>query len=1005
MNKRIDRVGRLIDKSKILRFSFDGVSYAGYSGDTLASALLANDQMFVARSFKYHRPRGIVAAGPEEPNALVGLAQGSYFEPNQRATTTELFDGLTAVSQNHWPTLNFDIGAINSMLASFLPSGFYYKMFIHPRSFWKYIYEPLLRKAAGLGKSPVDRDPDCYEYFYYHTDVLVVGGGISGLQAAKRAAESGARVFVVEQGTYWGGRSLVDHAEFKLTDHLTTEDVIDQFVKQLSGMSNVVIRTRMMASGVYDHGYVLIYERISDHHPTLGGPRHRLWRVRARQVIFATGAIERPLVFAGNDIPGVMLASSVRDYLMNYGVACGNRILVVTNNDSAYLTAIQLKKFGVDITRIIDIREPSTSALIETAKANEIEIHFGKAICQVKGKKRVRGVELCDSTGRADLEYVACDTVAMSGGWTPTAHLWSHCGGKLFWDEQKAMFRPDNARPPIGASGKRLAFCIGAANGEMSLSKALLHAQEIGSLASGEGGEGKKTNIIHYKEEESETPILPIWKIPSNAGFNLQNKSWVDFQNDVKVTDIQLSAREGYESIEHTKRYTTLGMATDQGKLSNVNGLALLADALHEPIANVGTTTFRPPYSPISIGSIAGEARADLFQPIRQSPIYEWHSNHGADWEPVGQWHRPYAYLRKGETVFDAVNREVINTRQNVGLFDASSLGKLMIKGPDAGKFLDKMYTNMMSTLKPGKCRYGLMCSENGFLIDDGVVARINEDTFLCHTTTGGADNIHAHMEEWLQTEWWDLKVYVTNLTEQFAQITVAGPKSRMLLEKLDDIDLGGEKLPFMSWIDGFLNGLSVRVFRISFSGELSFEISINSANGLRIWEILMDVGREFDIMSYGTEALHVMRAEKGFIVIGDETDGTVTPQDLNLDWAISQKKTDFIGKRAQERTHFKDPDRWSLVGLQTLDGSVLPDGIYAVEPQNTLIAESEMIGRVTSTYYSPTLQIGIALGLIKRGKDRLGEVIEFAGLNKRTYKARIVSPVFFDPDGEKQNV
>ena len=1005
MSKRIDGAGRLINQSKTLHFSFNGVRYTGYSGDTLASALLANDQMFMARSFKYHRPRGIVAAGPEEPNALVGLGQGSHFEPNQRATTTELFDGLTAVSQNHWPTLHFDVGAINSVLARFLPAGFYYKMFIHPRSFWKYIYEPLIRKAAGLGKSPVDRDSDTYEYFYYYTDVLVVGGGISGLQVAKTVAESGARVLVVEQSPDWGGRSPVDHAEFELVDHLTTEGVIDQFVEQLSGMSNVVMRTRMMAAGVYDHGYVLIYERISDHDPTKGGPRHRLWRVRARQVIFATGAIERPLVFAGNDIPGVMLASSVRDYLINYGVVCGNRILVVTNNDSAYQTAIQLKKFGVDIARIIDVREQGDNALMEVAKAHEIQIDYGKVIYKVKGTKRVRGVQVCQSTDQSDSEYIACDAIAMSGGWTPTVHLWSHCGGKLFWDEQKAMFCPDNARPPIGMSGEGLAVCIGAANGEMSLSKSLRQAQEIGASVSKRNSNGKKSEIIHHKEEKPETPILPVWIMPNNANLRLQHKSWVDFQNDVKVTDIQLSAREGYESVEHTKRYTTLGMATDQGKLSNVNGLALLADSLNEPISNVGTTTFRPPYSPISLGSIAGEARSHLFQPIRQSPMHEWHSHHGADWEPVGQWRRPYTYLRKGESVLDAVNREVINVRQNVGLFDASSLGKLMVKGPDACKFLDIIYTNMMSTLKPGKCRYGLMCSENGFLIDDGVVARIDEETFLCHTTSGGADHIYAHMEEWLQTEWWDWKVYVTNLTEQFAQITVAGPKSRMLLEKLGAANLERENLPFMSWIDGLIDGLSVRIFRISFSGELSFEIAINAGNGLSMWETLIDAGQEFDIMPYGTEALHVLRAEKGFIMIGDETDGTVTPQDLNLGWAISKKKDDFIGKRAQQRLHFNDPDRWTLVGLQTLDGSVLPDGIYAVESPSQSSDKSVMIGRVTSTYYSPTLQAGIAMGLVQRGKDRLGDVIEFAGLNKKTYEARIVSSVFVDPDGERQNV
>ena len=493
--------------------------------------------------------------------------------------------------------------------------------------------------------------------------------------------------------------------------------------------------------------------------------------------------------------------------------------------------------------------------------------------------------------------------------------------------------------------------------------------------------------------------------MPQGAGYALRSKAWLDYQNDVKVSDVQLAAREGYESVEHTKRYTTLGMATDQGKLSNINGLAVLSKALDQAIPQTGTTTFRPPYTPISMGAIGGAARDELFQPIRKTPISAYHDAVKADLEPVGHWRRPYAFPRGGESVHDAVNREVVNTRENVGLLDASTLGKLIVKGPDAGKFLDMMYTNMMSTLPVGKCRYGLMCSENGFLSDDGVVARIDEDTWLCHTTTGGADRIHAWMEDWLQCEWWDWKVYVANVTEQFAQIAVVGPKARKVLEKLGGMDVSKETLPFMQWSDGTLGGFPVRIYRISFSGELSYEIATPASYGRAFWDALLAAGEEFGMMPYGTEGLHILRAEKGFIMIGDETDGTIIPQDLNLGWAISKKKEDYLGKRAQERSHMTDPNRWKLVGLETLDGSVLEDGAHAIAEGRNANGQRNTQGRVTSTYWSANLKRGIAMGLVLNGPDRMGDVLEFTKTGGGTVKAKIVDQVFYDKAGEKQDV
>ncbi|WP_108816072.1 sarcosine oxidase subunit alpha family protein [Loktanella sp. Alg231-35] len=1003
MSTRLAQRGRLINTDKAVSFTFNGKHLRGYEGDTLASALLANDQMLVGRSFKYHRPRGVVASGAEEPNGLVNLGQGAAFEPNQRVTTTEVFEGLTATSQNHWPSLEFDVGAINTHLSRFLPAGFYYKMFMYPRSFWKHVYEPIIRKSAGLGKAPKDRDQDTYEHFHAHVDVLIVGGGIAGLAAAQAAGERGARVLLIEQTAHWGGRAAVDRPEI---DGMSAQDWVNSTVQALEDMGNVELRLRCMGAGVYDHGYTLAYERLTDHQPDADGPRHRLWRVRAKQIVTATGAIERPLSFAANDLPGVLLASAVRDYAVNFGVSVGDRTVVVTNNDDAYRTAITLQNAGLDVPVIVDARTEVEGDLIDEARALGIRVELGKGIAKVKGGKRVTGIALCAQAGEgAVLEEIDCDCVAMSGGWSPVVHLWSHCGGKLNWDADQVMFRPDPERAPTGGDGEAFVITAGTANGHLFTAEAVSDGWAAGRAAAKAAGHAKRGGQAPMGQDAVEGPISPVWLMPQGASHALRSKAWLDFQNDVKVSDVQLAAQEGFESVEHAKRYTTLGMATDQGKLSNINGLAILSQSLNADIPNVGTTTFRPPYTPISMASIAGVAKDELFQPIRKTPVSDWANANGADNEPVGQWRRPYAYVRAGEDVHAAVNREVKNARENLGLLDASTLGKLIVKGPDAGRFLDMMYTNMMSTLPVGKCRYGLMCTENGFLMDDGVVARMSEDTWLCHTTTGGAERIHGHMEDWLQCEWWDWNVYVANVTEQYAQIAVVGPNARKVLRKLGGMDVSAEALPFMQWRDGKIGDFDARVFRISFSGELSYEIAVPAGQGAVFWDALLEAGAEFGAMPYGTEALHIMRAEKGFIMIGDETDGTVIPQDLNLQWALSKKKEDYLGKRAHGRSHMADPNRWKLVGLMTEDGSVLPDGAYAIASGTNDNGQGNTQGRVTSTYYSPTLEKGIAMGLVHNGPDRMGEVIEFNKVDGSTVKAKIVDPIFYDKEGEKQNV
>ncbi|MEL7215465.1 MAG: sarcosine oxidase subunit alpha family protein, partial [Pseudomonadota bacterium] len=991
---RLQDGGRLINRARRVPFKFNGQYFKGFEGDTLASALLANGQTLMGRSFKYHRPRGVVASGAEEPNALLSLGQGGTFEPNARASVTPLVEGAQTRSQNHWPSLDWDVGEVNSALSKFFPAGFYYKTFMAPRAAWKHLFEPVIRQAAGLGPAPEAADDDAYAMLYAYCDVLVVGAGLAGLLAAREAADAGLRVILLEQNRYPGGRLMSDEIE---VDGQAGHAWAAAEWARLAALPNVTARTGVMVSGVYDHGYMLAREQAN------GPIRERLWRIRATQTVTATGAIERPIAFAGNDKPGVMLASAVRDYVQLYGVSPGDRTVLVTNNDDAYRTAITLVQAGLDVPMILDARDQALGPLPQRAREMGVRVEVGMGVAEAHGHRALHSVSYCRADGEgAVLGTIPCECLAMSGGWSPVVHLWSHCGGKLNWDEERIMFRPDAARAPTGADGMAFLSAAGSANGMMFAEEVATDAVAAGQQAVVAcGGTPKDLTAPSVTPDViSEEPPKPVWMMPLNAPKKLRSKAFLDFQNDVKVSDVELAAREGYESVEHTKRYTTLGMATDQGKLSNIPGLAILAQSLGEPIPKVGTTTFRPPYTPVTIGALAGEARGPLFKPLRKTAMDAWHDANGAQWEPVADWRRPYCYRKPGEDTHAAVNREVLAVRGSVGMLDASTLGKILVKGPDAAAFMDLLYTNKMSTLKPGRCRYGLMLNENGFLWDDGVVVRLDEHTFLAHTTTGNSDRVHAHMEEWLQTEWWDMKVYTANITEQFAQIVVAGPNARKVLESAGaDFDLSGEALPFMACAEGTLAGCPARAYRISFSGELSYEIAVPRSMGQTLWGALREAGKAFDISPYGTEALHVLRAEKGFIMIGDETDGTVTPADLNLSWAISKKKDDFIGKRALERADLVRADRKQLVGLATEEPSVvLPDGAHAVE-------EGRMIGHVTSTYFSPTLGHSIAMALIERGLSRDGEVLEFPVSAEKTIKAKVVDPVFYDKEGARQNV
>ena len=982
-------LGRLIDRNQPLAFAFDGQPLSGYAGDTLASALLANGRRLIGRSFKYHRPRGIVGLGAEEMNALIGVGRGAEHEPNLQATRVELEDGLVAVSQNRWPSLSFDIGQINDVFSRFIPGGFYYKTFKWPRSFWHHLYEPVIRRAAGLGRAPTGRDPSAYEQIRVDCDVLVVGGGPSGLAAAAAAAATGARVMLVEDQAGLGG----------------VADLYDGGAVHRAPPA-VMVLTRTTALAHFHHNYLLLAERcIGD------GPRQRLWKVRAKEVILATGAIERPIAFANNDRPGAMLAEAVRGYLCRYAVAPGERGVVFTNNDQAYRTALQVRRAGAGEVTLVDSRPHPEGDLIEEARRAGVPILAGSVVSGVESTAGGQAIEAVRVAAfRAGMSRLLretrlpCDYVAVSGGYNPAVHLWCHNGGKLRYDTVIHAYRPDRHHDRIWA--------VGAANGTFDSAAALAESEAAGEQAAARAlGRSAVSNLVKPPAEpRRQSAIEPIWFAPAGGHYHDGHKHFVDFQNDVTVADLELAQREGYSSVEHTKRYTTWGMASDQGKTSSILGLGILSEATGRPIPEIGVTTFRPPFTPMTFGTVAGAQKGPLFLAVRQTPVHDWHVAQQATFEPIGHWRRAYCYPRDGEDKAAAIAREILAVRRAVGLLDASTLGKIEIRGRDAATFLDRIYTNSFSTLKVGRCRYGLMLNELGFIIDDGVTARLADDHFLMHTTSGGADRIAAWLEEWLQTEWPDLKVLITPVTEQWAQFAVAGPRARAVLEALaatgeSDIDITAGSFPFMAWKAGRLGGFRVRIFRISFSGELSFEIAAPARDGRRLWEALLTAGAPFGIAAYGTEALHVLRAEKGYIVVGDETDGTVTPRDVGLDGLVSKTKRDFIGKRSLEQVFLRAAGRKELVGLLTAEPrEVLPDGAHAVREVKAR-GPMATIGHVTSSYMSPTLDRSIAMALIENGRNRMGETLSFPLEGGRVVKATIVSPVFYDPQGERQNV
>lgn len=1000
MKTRRLQTGGRINRATHLNMTFDGRSLKAHPGDTLASALLANGETVVARSFKYHRPRGILTAGVEEPNALLRLRSGARTEPNTPATTTAAYEGLEAFGQNAWPNVRFDLNAVNQLFSTFLSAGFYYKTFIGPfrgTGYWMWC-EKFIRRAAGMGQAGKLEDPDNYEKVNAYCDVLVIGAGPAGLSAALAAGRTGARVMLMEQDIEPGGSILSDpigsSADLWLYDMKAA----------LGTLKNVQILSRATVFGAYDQDVYGIVERVWDHvlTPPVNQPRQRYWQVRTKQAVLATGAIERPLIFTNNDLPGVMLAGAVRTYLNRYAILPGQNIVVVTNNDSAYATALELANTGASVT-LLDARTQIPKALSRALKTTGVELLSSHGVMAAKGRVCVSAVDIMRiaSDGRATgtIRQIPCDLLAISGGWSPVVNLWSQRQQKPIFDTKKVCFVPiESALPSMKCAGD-----IRAAGGLVdTLEQGFMAGKVAAKDAGATGSPGKPLIAPEPKIGDNKyRDVQAVWSMSGKNG-EIQGKAFIDFQHDVKTSDVDLAHREGYVSVEHLKRYTTMGMATDQGKLSNVNALARMAALQKATIPDTGTTIFRPPYTPITIGAVAGHKIGRHFSPTRLTPIHDWHVAKGATMTEAGAWLRPRFYPQDGESLREAYIREASHVRSDVGLVDVSTLGKIAVQGPDAAEFLNRIYVNSWKMLAIGRLRYGLMLREDGFVMDDGATARLGEFDYFMSTTTAAAARVLAFAEKLLQTSWKDLKVHVTSISDQWAAIAVAGPKSReLLMAASKGGDLSRDALPNNYFSHAKIAGATVRIHRMSYSGELAYEVYVEAGFAHFVWEELIKAGEPMHLCPYGTEAMGALRIEKGHVA-GPELDGRTTMRDLRMDGFASSKKP-FVGSVLKNRPLLIDPARPSLVGLDIEGDEEAKSGSLLYPEQGP--AKGHGDGWVSSATYSPALGKNIALGLLSNGHERMGErirIVNFVGGTRQT--AKVVSPHFYDPEGERQN-
>jgi len=983
---RTEHGGR-VDRSRVVNFTFDGRAYQGFAGDNLASALIANGVHLMGRSFKYHRPRGALSMGSEEPNALVAVDAGKgRVTPNLRAPQVEIYEGLRARSQNAWPSLQRDAMAFNNALSRFFPSGFYYKTFIGPPGAWEHVYEPMIRKAAGLGMPPTDPDPDHYANERRHCEVAVIGAGPAGLAAARAAARTGVRVILFDEQAEFGG-SLLGDLVARLDGKPAAEWVVD-VVAELRSLPNVTLLPRTQAFGYYAQNLIAAEERITDHlaDPDPKLPRARLWLVRAERVIVATGAHERPLVFPDNDRPGVMLADSARLLATRYGVKPGARVVVATTHDGGYRAALDLAEAGCEIAVIVDSRTEADGALPQAARARGLPVELHATILGSRGNLRVTHARVARlwSDGRpGQPEDVACDLIAMTGGWTPSLHMFSQSRGKVSFDAATRTFLPGEPAQDMTS--------VGACAGEFDLGKALADAARAGA----EGAEAPRAEGFDVVTGGTVGLVAPLSE-------EKLAKAFIDFQNDVTARDIKLATREGMKSIEHIKRYTTTGMATDQGKTSNMNALAIAAESLGREIAEVGLTTFRLPYTPVTFGIFAGPSKREMFDPVRETPIHSWYRAKNAVWEESGLWKRTSRVPLSGESADETVRRECLTTRAKAGIMDASTLGKIEVVGPDAAEFLNRLYVNSFTKLGVGRCRYGLMLNEQGFIYDDGVAMRMAPDRFHITTTTGGAAHVFAVMEDYLQTEWTDLRVRFTSITEQWATIAINGPLAREIIAPLvEGIDLSGAAFPHLSVREGRVCSVPTRLARVSFTGELGFEVNVPSDYGLGVQEAIWAEAEKRGACAYGMDTLHLLRAEKGFIIVGLDTDGTVTPDDVGMGRMVTMSKPDFVGKRSLQLADLKRSGRKQLVGLLAEDPKHRPEEGEQIVGSETTPPGTQALGHVTSSYVSSTLDRSFALALLEDGRARIGKTVFTVGLHG-AQAARVVEPVFYDKEGAR---
>jgi len=972
--------GALIDAARPVAFQFEGRSYHGFEGDTLASALLANGVRVLGRSFKYHRPRGLLGVGVEEPNVLVQLGEGARSTPNVRATEVELFDGLAAQPVNCWPTARFDVLALNGLAAKFLAAGFYYKTFMWPR--WT-LYEPWIRKAAGLGRAAADADPDRYEARHAHCDVLVIGAGPAGLAAARAAGEGGARVLLVEQDVRPGCSLLGDAA---VVDDLPASDWAANVVQALGDLPETRILTRTTAIGYYDHNFVVLAEKVADDAACAARPdavRYRLWQVRAKRVILATGALERPLVVPGNDRPGVMLASAARQYLARYGVLAGRRPLIFTNNDDAYETALRMHDAGAQVRGVVDVREVQPTDLVAALTERGIDAIRGAEVVKVRGASGVTAAQVRTRDGRR--RWIDCDLVAMSGGFNPAVHLFSQSGGRLRFEEATACFVPNGS--------VQMERSVGACAGRFSLAAALEEGHAAGAEAAAAVGYPSKTAAPCAARARRQVPMRAVWNVRANG------KAFVDFQNDVTADDVRLAHDESFISIEHLKRYTTLGMAPDQGKTSNVNAIGIMAALTGRGVGETGTTTYRPPFTPTPVAAFAGLDRDQLFRPLRTMPCHAEHERLGAHFEDYGGWARPSGYPQGRETRRQTEAREARTVRAACGLFEGSPLGKIEVVGPDAGVFLDRIYANTVSTLKQGQVRYGLMLNELGVIIDDGVVVRLSDDRFLVCTTSGGAGRIAGWLEEWLQCEWVDLRVIVAPLTTAWGVATLTGPRARDVLIRAGvDFDVSPEAFPHMAYREGRVGPCKARVLRVSYTGEVSYEINVRASETPALWKALQEAGEGMGLQPVGVDAWDLLRTEKGYLHVGVDTDGATTPLDVGFGHVL-RKKSDFVGRRSLTLPENQRPDRLQLVGFAPVQpDAALPSGSHV-----RATGGRGSMGYVTSTAMSPNLGRTVAIGMLEGGARRHGEIVTLV-TPTGAQQATITAPGAYDLRGERLN-